>query len=895
MSPAPGWRRLFRLPQFSRRVVERDVDDELAFHLAMRADKLRRLGADEDTARTAALARFGDPSRVRDECITIDQRYAREVHVMEWLESILADVRYALRTLRRARGFTTVASLTLALGIGTTAAMFSLVDGILLRPLPYPHSDRLVRLIQAYPEKGLDTWALSQANIAQYRDRVHEFESLAGYSRAGATYGDDGHRERLSVVRATGDFFNVLGVKPMVGRPFGRADDAPGTNDVVVLGYGFWQTHFAGDQRVIGKVIDLDGKPMRVIGVMPNGFAFPRPDVQLYVPLGLDPTRLFGFFITGIGRLTPGATIEAARRSSTTVMWEWTPTVTGLLPAGVRPRDTRMGTLVTPYREAMTADVARPLAVLQAAVALILLIAIANVATLLSSRSGARARETALRNALGATRGRVVRQLLIESVTLALLGGAAGIVLAYGLVHAVTHSDAVSLPRIREVAVSWRVLGFALTMTIVAGLAFGLAPALGLARGRLAAALAAARSTSGSGQGSSRRMNNVLVAAQLALSVVLLVAAGLVLKSFRHLVTTDLGFEPAGVTTIALPLPAKKYSEPAAISAAVMQLADRVRSVPGVRDAAIAWTLPFSGSVNTDGYIIEGHTNVAASAFETQAVLNAITPSYFKTLRIPLLYGRDFSPADRDSVLPVAIVNEALASRYWRGADALGKRIRLTGDSTWRTIVGVVGSIRDEDVTLESRPHQYAPYAQTPDPRPMLAIRTDGDPRFVIAAVRRAIGEVEPGIPLDNVRPLGSWISRALDTRRMTEILLVGFGVLAVLLASVGIFGVMSLYVTNRYREFGIRLAVGAEPRNLVHLVLREGATLTLAGLLVGVGGALVATRWIGALLYDVSPTDPIVFVLLPLALGSIAVASCYLPARRAAQSDPLSVLRADC
>lgn len=389
-------------------------------------------------------------------------------------------------------------------------------------------------------------------------------------------------------------------------------------------------------------------------------------------------------------------------------------------------------------------------------------------------------------------------------------------------------------------------------------------------------------------------MNNVLVAAQLALSLVLLVAAGLVLKSFRHLVTTDLGFEPAGVTTIALPLPARRYSQPAAISATVMQLAERVRAVSGVGDAAIAWTLPFSGNVNTDGYIIEGRTNVAASAFETQAVLNAITPGYFKTLRIRVLYGRDFSVADRDSVLPVAIVNETLASRYWRGGEALGKRIRLTGDTTWRTIVGVVGSIRDEDVALESRPHEYAPYAQTPDPRPMLAIRTDGDARRVIAAVRRAIAEVEPGIPLDNVRPLDSWISRALETRRMTEILLVGFGFLAALLASVGIFGVMSLFVTNRYREFGIRLAVGAEPRNLVQLVLREGATLTLAGLFVGVGGALLTTRWIGALLYDVSPTDPIVFVLLPLALGSIAVASCYLPARRAARSDPLTVLRAD-
>ncbi|HEU4786504.1 MAG TPA: ABC transporter permease, partial [Gemmatimonadaceae bacterium] len=696
------------------------------------------------------------------------------------------------------------------------------------------------------------------------------------------------------VVRVTGDFFNVLGVKPMIGRPFGRAEDTPGTNDVVVLGYGFWQSRFAGDQRVIGKVIDLDGRPMRVMGVMPEGFAFPRPDAQLYEPLGLDPTRLFGFYITGIGRLAPGATIDAAQRSSTALMWEWTPKVSGLLPAGVRPRDTRMSTLVTPYRDAITADVARPLAVLQAAVVLILLIAIANVATLLSSRSAARARETALRNALGATSGRVVRQLLTESVTLAMLGGAAGVAMAYGLVQSVTHSNAVSLPRIAEVGVSLPVLAFALSTTIVAGLAFGLAPAIGLARGRLADALAAGRSDGGSARGSSRRMNNILVAAQLALSVVLLVSAGLVLKSFRHLIATDLGFEPTGVTTIALPLPAKQYSQRPAMEAVVAQLVDRVRSVPGVSDAAIAWAFPYSGNTTTDGYVVEGHTDLAASGFETQTVLNGVSPGYFKALRIPLLYGRDFTLADRDSTLPVTVINEALSHRYWRGRDAIGKRIRVTGDTTWLTIVGVVGSVRDEDVAIESRPHSYTPFAQTPDPRPMLAIRTQGDPRPVIAAVRRAVAEVEPGIPLDNVRPLSSWISRALDTRRMTEMLLVGFGILAALLASVGIFGVMSLYVTHRYREFGIRLAVGAEPRNLVRLVLGQGATLAIAGLVVGVGGAIVATRWIRALLYEVSPTDPVVFALLPLALGIVAVASCYLPARRAAQSDPLTVLRTD-
>jgi putative ABC transport system permease protein len=889
MSLGPGWRRLFRLSS-----VERDVDDEIEFHLAMREEKLREKLRDSDSApdraRRAALDRFGDPNKVRDECITIDRQFARETHLMEWLASVASDVRLAFRSLRRAPAFTAAVTVTLALGIGATSAMFSLVDGILLRPLPYAEPERLVRLTQAYPEIGLDGWALSQENVAMYRDRVHEFQSFAAYARRGVTYTSTGQPERLSVIRATGDFFGVLGVEPIVGRAFGRADDTPQTNGVAVLAYGFWQTHFGGDPLVVGKTISLDGQPTRVIGVMPEHFDFPRGDVQVYLPLGLDPTKRFGWFLVGVGRMRTGATLDQLERSSKAVMWDWASGRADLMK-GTDPRSTHMTTIVVPLRDAITGGTGGPLAVLQAAAMLMLLIAVANVATLLSSRSERRGREIALRTALGATRGRVVRQLLTESVALATLGGVCGVLLAVVLVRAVTHSPSVPLPRLADVSVNWHVLVFALGVTVTAGIAFGLAPALSLVRRELAPSLAG--TAKGSARGSARRFNNTIVVAQLALSVVLLISAGLVLQSFRRLVGTPLGFDSSNVTVVSLPLPAKKYADNAAVVNATSQFVERARAIPAVRSAAITSTTPLAGNFNSDGFLVEGRTP-PASGMETQAVQIAAGPGYFATLGIPLRYGRDFNGTDRDGTLNVTVIDEALANRYWTGGDAIGKRVRLTGDTTWFTIVGVAGSVRDHDVAASPIPHTYFPFAQDPNPRPILVVRTSGDPAPVLAELRRAIAELEPGVPLDDIRSLDSWIGSALNTRRMTEQLLAGFALLAALLAAAGIYGVMSLYVANRYKEFGIRLAIGAEPRNLLALVLSEGCALAVCGVAVGVVAAALATRWVRAILYDVSATDPMVFSAVALGLLAVAIATCYLPARRAARSDPLLALRAE-
>lgn len=889
MSLVPGWRRLFRLSDGTRG-LERDVDDELSFHLAMRQEKLRNTGLSDDDAQARAHERFGDTGRVRDELLTIDRQYAREVRTMEWIESVWSDFRYALRTLGRMPAFTTVATLTLALGIGATSAMFTLVNSILLRPLPYPNADRLVRVIQSYPEKGLDTWGISQQNIALYRDRGTDFEAFTAFRGGSVTIRGDRGPDRLAVLRVTSEFFKVIGVSPFMGRAFTFDEDKPGQNNVVILSYGTWQTRFGGNPAIIGTTLDVDGQPMQIIGVMPNGFAFPRPEVKAWLPMGLNPNRQFGFQNSGLGLLKPGVSLEHAERQTTAIMWDWarqTQSVVG----GADPSTTKMKTIVRPMQEALTGRSARPLTVLLAAVSLILLIAIANVATLLSSRAAGRSREISLRTALGATGGRLVRQLLTESVALALLGAFVGVALAFAGLRAFTHSSLATLPRIDEVGLDGRVLAFTLIISVASGLLFGLLPAVHAGRSRLSSDLTAGQRES-SHRGT-RRVNNALVVAQLSLSVVLLIAAGLVLKSFQRLTQIDLGFRTDGITSISLPLPPRIATSAQATNAFVNSALQQVRALPGVESAALTGSLPFEGNSNYDGYLIEGR-GIPSSGNEDQIYQVGVSPGYFSITGIPLLFGRDFATTDDSTSQPVAIVDQTVAKRYWNGAEALGKRIRVTGDTTWFTIIGVVGAIRDGDATKDVEPHMYNSLPQTGGNPLSLVIRSHGDPSAVVPAVQRIITQIEPGIPFANVRSFSAIVDQSLATRRLTKLLLGGFALLAMALAGVGIYGVMSLHVANRTREFGIRMAVGAEPSALVRLVIREGASLAGAGVGIGVIGALGATRWIQSLLYDVSPTDLTVFVSLPLLLAGIAVASCYLPARRAAKSDPLTVLRSD-
>jgi predicted permease len=527
--------------------------------------------------------------------------------------------------------------------------------------------------------------------------------------------------------------------------------------------------------------------------------------------------------------------------------------------------------------------------VLLAAVTLILLIAIANVATLLSSRAIVRQREIGLRTALGATGSRIVRQLLTESIALALLGATVGVGLAVAGVRAFAASGLGALPRMNEVHVDGRVLAFTVVVSVASGLIFGLLPAFQAGRTQLTSDLAAGQRES-SHRGA-RRINNVLVVTQLSLSVVLLVAAGLVLKSFERLARVDLGFRPDDIMSIALPLP-QRLNGAAAMAAFVRTSLEQVRAVPGVKAASLSWSLPFEDGGNVDGFIIEGRP-VPANGAEEQMMQIGVSPGHFSLLGIPMLSGRDFTAADDSTGAFVAIVDETMATRYWHGSDAIGRRIRTGGDDIWYTIVGIVGSVRDLDAATAGMPHLYVSIPQAGGTRLSLAVKTR-EGTSVLPAVRRAISQIEPAIPLESVRTLTDVVDLSFASRRLVRILLSGFALLAVTLAGVGIYGVMSLHVANRSREFGIRLAVGAEPSRLIRLVLGEGALLATAGVVVGVIGSLVATRWIRSLLYDVSPTDPVVFAVLPMMLALIALAACYVPARRAAKSDPLQALRSE-
>ena len=808
---------------------------------------------------------------------------------MSWADNVRSDARFAARILARRPLFTTVAALTLALGVSTATAMFTLVNGVVLRPLPYERPDRLVEVMQSFPEKKLDRWTLSQENAATYL-AVNSFASFAAHARTGVTLdNDDGSSDRVIAEAVTCDFFSLLGTKPLLGRVFGRDDARPGQPDGVVLSYALWQSRFGGAGDVVRRTMRIGGSPARILGVMPQSFGFPKPDVQIYTLLVLDPTRAHPNFLTGLARLRSGVSIRQASDDATRQMWDWARRSRGVLN-GQPPERTHMRVLVTPLRTAIAGSVVKPLFILQAAVLLILLIAIANIATLITARGLARNQELALRSALGANRGRLVAQLMTESLMLAAVGGGAGVAAAIVLVRMFTHSSLATLPRISEVSLDLHVLLFALVVTAIAGIVFGVVPAASLQTAGLRAALGDLKASTNR---RSRSAANLLVAAQVTLSFVLLIGAGLVLKSFARLLDTRLGFDPDNITAVTLPLPMQRYgrnNQPRAF-AFVDGIVGDMSARPGVTSAAVMFPTMYVNDVNSDGFLVDGQDPNGPAP---QTVQYSVSPGLFRTLHIPLLAGRDFTPTDRADSPPVVVVDEALIANHWKPADAVGKRIRMTGDTTWRTVVGVVGSIRDEGVADASRPHTYFPFPQYGGSRPTLVVRSNAAPATVMSMIRRALGTIDPAVPVDAPHAITAAISDSLVTRRLTKVLLAGFAGLAALLAACGLYGVMALQVESRRREFGIRAAIGARPVTLVRTVVQEALSLVTAGVGVGFIVSLGANRSMRSLLYEVTPTDTAVYVAVAGIFIVIAGVASYVPARRAAHSDPLLALRAE-
>jgi putative ABC transport system permease protein len=875
---------------------EAEITEEMAQHLDDRYAELLAAGATERQAARTALMELSEPDWLARELRRVEHQVSPEP--MAWgakrrknmMTNLWQDLRYGLRMLRKHPGFTVVAVLTLALGIGANSAIFSLVNGILLRPLPYAQPDRLVQLIHASPNLGLETWGLSQAAFAIHRDQSKAFAAFAAYANGGVNLTGEGEAERLLVTNVTADFFNVLGVNPAWGRTFHSGEDAPGKNGVCVISYGLWQRRFGGDPQIIGKTLNLNQTATEVVGIMPAGFKFPRIETEMWMPLALNTARTAPYFLTGIARLNSGVSVSQAEAETTNLLRNYGRQHPGSSEsAGADEEGSGPKTIVTPLKEAIVGKTEKPLLVLLSAVGFVLLIACANVANLLLARATTRTREIAVRCALGATPARVAQQLLTESVLLAFIGAVVGIALASFGVRMLNQLPVDGIPRIDEVSMNATVLMFTAGIALLTGLLFGLTPALRAYKMGLAAGMR----EGGRGMTASRRMNGALVAAQFALSLMLLIGAGLLLKSFQRLQSVSIGFNPEKVLTMMTSLPRQKYAKPEQTVQFYQSLIERVSSLPGVRDAAMITGLPFTGDDNTDGFIVEGHEPSDGDKEQReQAQQQIVTPGSFQTMGIPLLRGRDFQDTDNGNAPLTAIIDETLARRYWPDGDAIGKRIETTGDLQWMTIVGVVGGVKHDDLAGERQPHMYLPLAQQSTLRAFLVVRTETAPSAAIPAIRSEVRQLDADIPLYLIRPMADVIGQTLNSQRLTNLLLSAFSVLALLLAAVGIYGSMSLYVGSRTNEFGIRLALGAQPGNLLRTVLQEGLMLTTFGIAVGITGALALTRAMASLLFEVSATDPVIFTGLSLLLVVVALVACYVPARRAASVDPLVALR---
>lgn len=811
------------------------------------------------------------------------------------IADVAQDLKYALRSTIKHPVFSLIGVLTIAIGIGANVLVFSLVERILLNPLPYHQPDRLVRLLQSYPDVGLDVWGLSPANFARYRDNNRSLEAVAAFSNAGITMTGSDAPEFLQATRVTADFFKVFGVNPRLGRTFQSGEDTPGKNAVVVLSERLWQRRFNSDPQIIGKSLVLADTPTQVVGVMPESFRYPSQETDVWIPLALKPEAMTPFMFVGVARVKSGLDISAAVADTTSVLKNAAAQNPNLIGSnGPPPPGAGLKTVLTPLKETVVGKIEKPLLILQIAVAFVLLIACANLANLLLARATQRTQEISLRLALGASPNRVIRQLITESLLLAMIGALVGTGFAWVGLRALSSVYARTIPRIQEAGISFTVLAVTIGMTVLTGLLFGLMPAfraywLGANRGMNEGQKASASYEN-------RRMNSALVVVQLAFSLVLLIGAGLVLKSFQKLLAVDPGFQTKGVMTMMLPVSSKKYTSNGQALGFYGRLLDEVRALPGVKGAAVASHIPLGGTGAWDGFVVEGKEPQGDEV--PQAEITVISPGYFQALGMPLLQGRDFQSSDIDGGQLVAIVDRKLANQYWPGGDAIGKRVR-TGDPEWYTVVGVVPTIKTVGLNENADPHLYLAsnqvgfaYGQSKELRRYYFVLKTDAPGSVMPMIRERIRALDPDVPIYNAATLGETVNKSVESQRLINVLLSGFSAIALLLAAIGTYGVMSLFVNNRLAEFAIRLALGAQPRNLLASVLKQGFVLAAIGTILGLVGSWILMRAIESQLFEVSTTDPIVFTFIPAMLILVTLLATFLPAIRAARTDPAVVLR---
>jgi putative ABC transport system permease protein len=864
----------------------RELREEMDLHLELDAMDYRAgPAAVPNEAPWAARRRFGNVTRYTEE--------TRDMSGLGFIDMLRQDVRFAFRTFRHAKGFTAIAVATIALGIGATAAIFSVVDALILEPLPFPDANRIIMVWMDNRRLGVHEDVHSYPNLADLKAQNRSLSHLAPFRQAGVNVTGSGEPQRVAAGLLTAEALAALGARPMLGQLYTADNEVQGNDAVALIGHGLWTSNFGADPNIIGKSIELNGRKRTVVGVMPAGFTFPSERTQLWLPLIISndlKTARSSFFLSAVGKLAPGVSLERARSDLGAVAKR--------LEAQY-PTNRDFGVTVTPLPEQVVGPTLRTtLWIMLGAVAAVLLIACANVANLLLSRAAVREREVTVRMALGASRRRLVRQLLTESVLLSAIGGAVGLALAFIVLRLLPAFAPADLPRVDHVRLNGTVLLVTSLVTLLTGTLFGLVPALQSSRTHLGTTLRESGRAGTAGR-SGLRLRRGIVAAQLALVVVLLTGAGLLLRTFITLQRVELGFATDNLLTFEIQLPGAKYPKPIQAVAFFETLLDRLRALPGVQSAGTISTMMLSATPSSTGITAEGRET---RQDDNEVTFDATSPGFFATIGARMVAGRAFTAADRDSAPPVAIVNEHMVKRYWPTGGAIGKRFRFgsstsPNDSTrnpWITVVGVVANMRRTGVDKEVREEAFIPYGQSADPAQLVVVRTAKDPMSIVPLVKQTVRSIDADQPISNLRTMDQMLAGLVAERRFSMALVGAFAGLALVLALIGAYGVTSYLVSQRTKEIGVRLALGAEPSRVSKLVVVEGMRVAGAGVLAGVVIALATTRLASSLLYDVSPRDPLTIGVVVVTLLGVSALANYLPARRAARVDPLTALRQD-
>jgi predicted permease len=861
------------------------LEQEIQSHLQMAASDRVERGESAQRAQQAARREFGN--------VALVEQVIRDQWGWRWLEEFLHDLRYAARMLGKNPGFALIAVLTLALGIGANTAIFSVVYTVLLKALPYPRADRLVMVYEdaRLPNYQNNRNEPSPGNFSDWVTQNSVFASMAAYRNRSFNLIGEGEPVRVEGELVTSGFFTTLQIKAALGRTFFPQEDRPGNSHVVVISDSLWKSRFASDPQVLGKKIFLDGESYSIVGVTPPGFRFPDPDDQLWAPMGLSPAELSNrgsHFLIVFARLKPEITLPQAQAEMNLIARHFSE----LYP----DTNTGLGVNVLSLHDDIAGPVRPALLAVAVAVALVLLIVCANVANLLLARASVRQREMGVRFALGASRARIVRQLLTESLLLALFGCSLGLLLAQWSIGGLKLLAASNLPRTDEFNLSSPVLISSVALAILVGIVFGAAPALQAACASLHETLKSGIRESSAG--SRARMRGLLVILETALGAIIVIGAGLLLRSFLHIEHVPLGFEPQGVLSFRVIPRGQRYSQLPQRATFYQQAVERIQSLPGVKSAAAVSFIPLTLARGRKGFTIEGRAASAPGQIP-MAGYNVVTPGYFPTMRITLLQGRDFSWSDSPQTQPVVTINQAMARTYWPNEDPLGKRIRQGGpDDTefpWLTITGIVADVREFDPMTEPQPTMYFPITQFADPAGILrdwVVRTDNDPSSITADVRAAVWDIDKDLPITRIRTMEQVRSMSVVSPRLNLLLFGLFAALALVLAAVGIYGVTAYSVAQRTPEIGIRIALGAGRTDVLRLVVGQGARLALTGIFVGLISAAALTRLMTSMIYGVSSADPLTFFVVAFLLACVALAACYIPARRAMRVDPLVALR---